>query len=70
MSVRGLIGRVRHLEEARLPRPSPFVRLFGSFANFEVKCLEEMAAGKLAKDFPIDALAQWETDGTWVFGAR
>ncbi|MBV7409639.1 hypothetical protein [Maritimibacter sp. DP1N21-5] len=68
MSVRGLLGRVRRLEEARLPRPSPFVRLFGSFATFEAKCLEEIAAGKLAKDFPIDALAQWETDGTWQAG--
>lgn len=68
MSVRGLLGRVRRLEEARLPRPSPFVRLFGSFATFEAKCLEEMSDGVLAKDFPIDCLAKWERDGTWLAG--
>ena len=65
MSVRGLLGRVKRLEDARLPRPSPFVRLFSSFEIFEEKCLEEMAEGMLAKDFPIDCLARWERDGTW-----
>ncbi|MCU9850657.1 hypothetical protein OEZ60_22070 [Defluviimonas sp. WL0024] len=65
MSVRGLLGRVQRLETAWLPRPSPIVRAYGSFANFEAQCREEMAAGALDKDFPIEALAQWEADGTW-----
>ena len=42
--------------------------MFGSFATFEAKCLEEMADGALAKDFPIDCLAKWERDGTWQAG--
>lgn len=68
MSVRGLLVRVRKLEQARMPRPSPFVRLFGSFATFEAKCRDEMAEGALDRDFPLEALARWERDGTWQAG--
>lgn len=65
-AVRGTLTRVAKLEAARQPRPSPFVRAYGSFAAFEALCRDEMAAGKLDRDFPLEALAQWEVDGTWA----
>lgn len=61
-AVRGMLTRVAKLEAARQPRLSPFA----PFEKFEAQCRNEMAEGKLAKDFPIDALAKWETDGTWA----
>jgi len=62
MSVRALLGRVQKLEQARMPRPSPFA----PFDEFEAQCRQEMAEGRLAKDFPIDCLAHWERTGVWA----
>lgn len=64
--VRAMLTRVAKLEAAHQPRPSPFVRAHGSFAAFEALCRDEMAAGKLDRDFPLEALAAWETDETWT----
>ena len=60
-AVRGMLARVAKLEAVRAPRLSPFA----PFEEFEARCRAQMASGELAKDFPIDALARWETDGTW-----
>lgn len=60
-AVRGMLARVAKLEAVRAPRQSPFA----PFDEFAAQCRAQMAAGELAKDFPIDALARWETDGTW-----
>lgn len=60
-AVRGLLARVAKLEAVRAPRLSPFA----PFGEFEARCRAQMAAGELAKDFPIDCLARWETYGTW-----
>lgn len=65
-SARALLADLRRLKAARQPRQSPFVRAYGSFEAFEALCRDEMAAGKLDRDFPIDALARWEADGTWA----
>jgi hypothetical protein len=66
MSVKALLGRVQRLEAARKPRLSPFTAIYGTFEQFEAECRAEMVAGKLDRDFPIEALARWETDGTWA----
>lgn len=60
-AIKGMLARLAKIEAARAPRLSPFA----PFEEFEAQCRKEMAEGKLAKDFPIDALAKWETDGTW-----
>lgn len=60
-AVRGMLARVAKLEAVRAPRLSPFA----PFEEFEARCREQMAAGELASDFPIDCLARWETNGTW-----
>ena len=64
-AVRAMLTRVAKLEAAHQPRQSHFVRAYGSFEAFEAQC-REMAAGALDRDFPIDALARWEADGTWA----
>ena len=69
MALRALHKRLAKMERARLPKPSPFVLLYGSFdAWVEEHVLPDIEAGKLdAADMVVvvAALRSWETDGTW-----
>lgn len=68
-AVRALQRRMAKLERASKPRPSPFVRWFGSFDLFvEVVVIPGIESGALARDDMIEvvaALRRWEEDGTW-----
>jgi hypothetical protein len=68
-AVRALQRRVVKLEAAVKPRPSPFVRWYGSFDEFVVTAIwPGVRAGTLAEGDMLDiieALCRWETDGTW-----
>ena len=64
-NVQGLLARVAHIEVARLPGQWPIVKAFGSFAVFGAQVRDEVVAGLLDGDFPIQALARWEREGLW-----
>lgn len=68
MSLRALQRRVRRIEEARKPRPSPIVVKFGSFDAFADTAYAEVMAGTLAAEFlhVLDHLRKWEEGGVWV----
>lgn len=68
MSLRALQRRVRRIEEARKPRPSPIVLIFGSFDAFADAAYAEVMAGTLAGEFLhiLDHLREWEEGGVWV----
>lgn len=68
--VRSLLRRVQRLEQARQAPRSPFALDYGSFEAFEAQCRAEMAAGKLARDFPIECLARWERTDVWATAQR
>jgi hypothetical protein len=69
VAVRALQRRVSKLEQVGKPRPSPFVRLYGSFDNFVATAIwpgirsGALAAGDMYDI--IEALRGWEQDGTW-----
>ncbi|KEQ55492.1 hypothetical protein [Sphingobium chlorophenolicum] len=67
--IRALQRRIKRIEEAEKPRPSPFTLLFGSFdAWVEREVLPGIESGALAADDMIAvvaALRAWERDGTW-----
>ena len=67
--IRALQKRLRKLEDAGKPRPSPFVVLFGSFdAWVEREVLPGIESGLLARHDMVAAVAclrRWEQDGTW-----
>ena len=69
MSLRALQRRVRRMEEARKPRPSPIVVMFGSFDNFVAVMFQPAwDDGSMDQDDILDLvsiLRGWETDGTW-----
>jgi hypothetical protein len=69
VAVRALQRRVVKLEQARKPRPSPFVRWYGSFDAFVVPAIwPGIRAGTLSEGDMLDiveALRCWEGDGTW-----
>lgn len=56
------------LEEARKPRPSPIVVMFGSFDKLVDETYAEIAAGKLSDEWYdiLDCLRAWEAGGVWV----
>ena len=69
MSLRALQRRVKRIEEARKPRPSPFVIWFGSFdAWVEQHVLPDIESGALEGTdmiFIVAALRRWEAEGAW-----
>jgi len=68
MSLRALQRRVRRIEDARKPRPSPIVVMCGTFDTFADAAYAEVEAGTLAGEFlPIlDILREWDAGGIWV----
>lgn len=69
MSLRALQRRVKRIETARKPRPSPIVVMFGSFDNFVAVMFQPAwDNGTMEQDDILDlvaALRRWEEDGTW-----
>jgi len=67
--IRALQRRIKRIEEAEKPRPSPFTLLFGSFdAWVERQVLPGIESGALDRRDMIEvvaALRAWESDGTW-----
>lgn len=67
--IRALQRRIKRIEEAEKPKPSPFTTLFGSFdAWVERDVLPGIEAGALDRRDMIAvvaALRRWEYDGTW-----
>jgi len=67
MSLRALQRRVKRIEEARKPRPSPFTVWFGSFdAWVEREVLPGVESGALDSADIVEviaALRRWEADG-------
>lgn len=68
MSLRALQRRVKRIEGAQKPRPSPVVVIFGSFDAFADAAYAEVMAGTLAADFLhiLDHLREWEEGGVWM----
>ena len=66
--IRALQRRVKRIESARKPRPSPIVIMCSSFDAFADVAYAEVETGKLAGEFlPIlDILRDWEAGGVWV----
>lgn len=66
--IRALQRRIKRIEEAETPRPSPFTALFGSFdAWVEHEVLPGIQSGALdRRDMVavVAALRAWERDGT------
>ena len=67
--IRALQRRIKRIEEAEKPKPSPFTVLFGSFdAWVEKAILPGVESGALDPWDTIEvvaALRRWEHDGTW-----
>ena len=67
--IRALQRRIKRIEEAGKPKPSPFTVLFGSFdAWVECEVLPGVESGALdRRDMVavVAALRRWEHDGTW-----
>jgi hypothetical protein len=67
--IRALQRRIKRIEEAEKPIPSPFTLLFGSFdAWVEREVLPGIQSGALdQRDMVavVAALRRWEHDGTW-----
>lgn len=70
MSLRALQRRVKRMEDARKPRPSPFTVWFGSFdAWVELEILPGIESGALdGADMIVivAALRAWECGGVWA----
>lgn len=69
MSLRALQRRVKRIEDAQKPRPSPFTVWFGSFdAWVELEILPGIESGALdGADMIVivAALRAWECGGAW-----
>ncbi len=69
VGIRALQCRIKRVEEAEKPRPSPFTVLFDSFdAWVEREVLPGIESGALARDdmvAVVAALRAWETGGVW-----
>lgn len=69
VGIRALQRRIKRVEEAEKPKPSPFTVLFGSFDTWvEREVLPGIESGALdQRDMiaVVSALRQWEADGTW-----
>lgn len=69
MSLRALQRRVKRIEDARKPRPSPFTLWFGSFdAWVELEVLPGIESGALdGADMIVivAALRGWSDGGAW-----
>lgn len=69
MSLRALQRRVKRLEAGEKPRPSPFVKWYGSFdAWVESQILPGIESGVLdGADIivVVAALRSWEASGAW-----
>ena len=67
--IRALQRRIKRIEEAEKPKPSPFTVMFGSFdAWVERDVLPGIESGVLdRRDMVavVAALRRWEHDGTW-----
>ncbi|ATP19604.1 MULTISPECIES: hypothetical protein [Sphingobium] len=67
--IRALQRRIKRIEEAEKPKPSPFTVMFGSFdAWVEHEVLPGIESGALdRRDMVavVAALRNWEHDGTW-----
>lgn len=71
--IRALQRRLKRMEEAEKPRPSPFTVMFGSFdAWVEHEVLPGIESGALdQRDMVavVAALRAWESNGTWEAAA-
>jgi hypothetical protein len=69
MSLRALQRRVKQIEDARKPWPSPFTAWFGSLHVWvELQILPGVESGALDTDDMVElvaALRAWETEGGW-----
>lgn len=69
MSLRALQRRVKRMEDARKPRPSPFTAWFGSLDVWvELQILPGVESGALDPDdmiFIVAVLRAWEAGGAW-----
>lgn len=66
--IRALQRRVKRIESARKPRPSPIAVICGSFEDFADAAYAGVEAGRVAGEFlPIlDILRDWDAGGVWV----
>lgn len=71
--LRALTKRVARMERGDKPRPSPFVRIWGSFDLFvEIEILPGIEDGSLDRRDMIEvvaALRTWEDNGVWAHAA-
>lgn len=60
--IRALQRRVKRIEKAEKPRPSPIAAMYGSFDLFVDVSYAKIIAGQLGDEFyeVIDALRGWE----------
>ncbi len=60
--IRALQRRLKRIEKAETPKPSPIAIWYGSFDKFVDATYPEIIAGKLCDEFYdiIDALRGWE----------
>jgi hypothetical protein len=69
MSLRALQRRVKRIEDARKPRPSPFTAWFGSLDVWvEMEILPGVESGALDPDdmiLIVAVLRAWEASGAW-----
>ena len=67
--IRALQRRIKRIEEAEKPKPSPFTVLFGSFDSWVeqevLPGIESRALDHRDMVAVVAALRAWETDGTW-----
>jgi hypothetical protein len=65
MSLRNLERRLKRLETARKPRPSPIVIAYGTFDAFAMQAYLDVEAGTLSGEFLfiVDAMRLWELPG-------
>lgn len=68
MSLRALQRRVKRIETARKPRPSPIVVWFGSWDAFVDRAYAGVSAGTLDAEFldVVDALRAWDAGEIWA----
>lgn len=66
--IRALQRRVKRMETARKPRPSPIVILYGSWDAFVDGAYAAVSAGALDPDFldVVDIMRAWDAGGVWA----
>lgn len=72
MSLRTLQRRVKRIEDARKPRPSPIAILYGSWDAFADGVFVAVNGGALDEDFldVLDILRAWDAGGVWALASE